>query len=272
MGREANLACVKSASGLYYDIEGEGPVVVLIHEGILDSRMWDEQVGAFAERYRVVRYDLRGFGRSPAPDAPYSDVDDLAALLDDLGIERAALVGASKGGSIAINFTLTFPPRVWALVPVASGLGGFRMNPYSAQQDERYDAAVDAGDWQAAADVDIEVWAPMGSEGRVGELVYANARAAETEHYAQPLDPPAIGRLDEIHVPTLVITGDRDVPEMTEIGDVLEREIEGARRVRIAEADHIVPMRQPAEFNRIVLDFLSAVAPVEIARPAPPGA
>jgi 3-oxoadipate enol-lactonase len=265
------VACVKSASGLYYEIAGEGPVVVLIHEGIVDSRMWDEHIDSFAEHYSVVRYDLRGFGRSPAPDAPYSDVDDLAALLDELGIKQAALVGASKGGSIAINFTLTYPGRVWALVPVASGLGGFRFNPYSPEQEAAYDAAFEAGDWRRAAEIDLEVWAPMGAEGRVGTLVYENARAAETEHYAQPLDPPAIGRLGEIRVPTLVVTGDRDVPEMTEIGDLLEREIDRAQRARIAEADHLVPMRQPAEFSRIVLEFLSALAPVELARSATPG-
>lgn len=241
---------------LWYEVDGDGPAIVLIHEGIVDSRMWEDQVAPFAARYRVLRYDLRGFGRSPAPTAPYSDVDDLAALLDELGVERAALVGASKGGSIAINFTLTYPERVWALVPVASGLGGFRMNPYSAEQDARYEAAEEAGDWRRAAEVDLEVWAPLGSEGRVGELVYDNAIAAATEHYAQGLDRPAIGRLGEIRVPTLVVTGDQDVPEMSEIGDLLEREIERARRVRIADADHLVPMRQPEKFTGAVLGFL----------------
>ena len=246
---------------LWYDVAGEGPAVVLIHAGIVDSRMWDEHVEAFGERYQVARYDQRGFGLSSVPDAPYSDVADLAALLDELEIDRAALVGTSRGGSIAINFTLTHPERAWALVPVATGLGGFRFNPYSEEQDARYEAAEEAGDWRAAAEVDLEVWAPMGAEGRVGELVYANAQAAETEHLAQPLDQPAIGRLAEIRVPTLVITGDRDVQGMTEIGDLLEREIERARRVHIAEADHLVPMRQPEPFARAVLGFLDEHRP-----------
>jgi 3-oxoadipate enol-lactonase len=241
---------------LWYEVDGEGPAVVLLHAGIVDSRMWDEHVPAFSERYRTIRYDFRGFGRSPAPAGPYSDVDDLRALLDELQVERAAPVGVSKGGSIAINFTLTYPERVWALVPVASGLGGFRMNPYSAEQDARYEAAEEAGDWRRAAEVDLEVWAPSGSGGRVGELVYDNASAAATEHYAQGLDRPAVGRLGEIRVPTLVVTGDQDVPEIEEIGNFLEREIERARRVRIGEADHLVPMRQPEEFTGAALGFL----------------
>jgi 3-oxoadipate enol-lactonase len=241
---------------LWYEADGDGPAVVLLHAGIVDSRMWDEHVPAFSARYRTIRYDFRGFGRSPAPAGHYSDVDDLRALLDELQVERAALVGVSKGGSIGINFALTYPERVWALVPVASGLGGFRMNPYSTEQEARYEAAEEVGDWRSAAEIELEVWAPMGAEGRIGELVHANARAAETEHFAQGLDRPAIGRLGEIRVPTLVVTGARDVREMTQIGDVLERDIEGARRVHIAEADHIVPMRQPEEFTGAVLGFL----------------
>ncbi|MGH3131318.1 MAG: alpha/beta fold hydrolase, partial [Gaiellaceae bacterium] len=177
------------------------------------------------------------------------------------GIERAALVGVSRSGSIAINFALTHPGRVWALVPVASGLGGFRMNPYSSEQKEAYDAAAEAGDWRRAAEVDLEVWAPLGGEGRLGELFYENARAAETEHHARPLDPPAAGRLAEISAPTLVVTGARDVPEMTEIGDRLEAEIAGARRFVLQDADHIVPMRQPEEFSGLVLAFLDSVRP-----------
>lgn len=241
---------------LWYDERGVGPAVVLVHAGIVDARMWDEHVDALAERHRVVRYDQRGFGHSARPEAAYSEVEDLRALLDELGIEEAVLVGVSKGGSIAINFTLTYPERVSALVPVASGLGGFRFNPYSAEQEAAWEAAYDAKDWLRTGDVDLEVWAPLGSEGRIGELVRANAAVAEVEHLAQPLERPAVDRLAEIRVPTMVVTGDRDVDGMTDIGDKLEAEIRGARRVVIEGADHLVPMRKPDELERALLGFL----------------
>lgn len=248
---------------LWYEARGSGPVVVLLHAGIVDARMWDGLVETLAERFTALRYDQRGFGRSSPPQSAFSDVDDLRALLDELAVDRAALVGVSKGGSVAIGFALEHPARVWALVPVASGLPGFRprVPPYSPEQEERYDLALDAGDLRSAAEVDLEIWAPLGSEGAIGELVHANARAAETEHLAEPLERPAAGRLEEIAVPTLVVTGDRDVPAMTEMGDRLEAGIAGARRVVVEGADHILPMRKPEDFRRVLLEFLIEAAP-----------
>src|SRR5439155_2612185 len=110
---------------LYHDEAGDGPAVVLIHEGIADCRMWDRQVATFADGLRVVRYDVAGYGRSPLGGGAYSHSRDLLALLDELGIERAALVGVSLGGRIALDTALAAPERVWALVLVGSGLAGW---------------------------------------------------------------------------------------------------------------------------------------------------
>ena len=97
---------------LYYEVAGAGPAVVFVHGFTLDTRMWDDQWTVFGERYRVVRYDLRGFGRSEAEPVPYSDLDDLLALLNCLDIERAHLVGLSMGGMVLVHFALTHPRRV----------------------------------------------------------------------------------------------------------------------------------------------------------------
>ena len=112
---------------LYYEIAGEGPVVTLIHPGLWDSRTWDAQVPVLlGSAFRVVRYDVRGYGRSSRlTGKPYSHVRDLVALLDFLDVSLTTLVGCSMGGAIAIDYTLEDPDRVSALVPVASGLGGF---------------------------------------------------------------------------------------------------------------------------------------------------
>jgi pimeloyl-ACP methyl ester carboxylesterase len=105
-----------SGAPLYYEIAGAGHPLVLIHEGIADSRMYDDQFGAFAQRYRVIRYDVHGFGRSGIPAGPFSGHEALHDLLHVLGVERTYLLGMSMGGGIAIDFTLTYPTMVDALI------------------------------------------------------------------------------------------------------------------------------------------------------------
>src|SRR5688500_13479244 len=123
-----------NATRLVYETAGAGPPVVLIHGFTLDHRMWDDQMPAFAERHRVVRYDLRGFGASApfVPDEPYTHADDLRALMTHLGIGRAAVVGLSMGGWAALEFVLTYPESVSALVLVDSALRGYQYAPSAA--------------------------------------------------------------------------------------------------------------------------------------------
>src|ERR671936_3184279 len=108
---------------LHYEVAGAGPPVVFVHAGIADSRMWDAQFASFADDFRVVRYDIAGFGRSPLRGGPFCHWRDLVALLDELRIEQAALVGNSFGGRIALDVAIAAPERVSALVLVAPGLG-----------------------------------------------------------------------------------------------------------------------------------------------------
>src|SRR6266508_3963747 len=131
---------------LHYDDVGSGPAIVLVHAGIADSRMWDEQVAAFSDAFRVVRYDIAGYGRSPLRGGPFSHWRDLVALLDELGIEQAALVGNSFGGRIALDVAIAAPERVSALVLVAPGLGGWDWSAEMRRFDELEDEALEAGD------------------------------------------------------------------------------------------------------------------------------
>ncbi|TMK92697.1 MAG: alpha/beta fold hydrolase [Actinobacteria bacterium] len=219
---------------LAFDVEGDGPDVVLLHPGLWDRRTWDRQMTTFpAAGFRVTRYDARGYGDSTRPDArPYSHVHDLAALIDALGISLAALVGCSMGGSIGIDFTLEHPERVWALVPVAAGLGGFELleqeEDWWAAATAPVDEALEAGDLERAEDARLAIWAPLGAHDPAGALV------VEAEH-----DPPFSRR--ESH---LIATGILD-----------------AQRVTIEGADHVVNLRQPERFDEAVLAFLAAVRP-----------
>jgi 3-oxoadipate enol-lactonase len=258
---------------LYYEVAGEGHPLVLIHAGIADSRMWDDQFELFAQRYRVVRYDLRGYGKSEVPPGLYALRDDLYALLTFLGISKAYLIGVSMGGGLAVDFALEHPDMVASLIPVCAGLGGFEQ---SATETEiaywaEIVAAEKAGDSERVNEMEVHLW--VDGLGRTPEQVNPTVRqrvremnglalARETEaSQAQPqrLDPPAVGRLAEIHVPTLVIIGDQDMSGIQQTAGKLASDIPGARQVVIHDAAHVPSMEQPDEFNRVVLDFLGSL-------------
>ncbi len=101
---------------LYYELMGEGQPIVLIHGGAVDRRMWDDQFQAFAEHYRVIRYDLRGSGKSEIPKKQFSNMEDLLHLLRFLNVDKAYLLGLSRGGGVAADFTLEHPEMVDALI------------------------------------------------------------------------------------------------------------------------------------------------------------
>jgi 3-oxoadipate enol-lactonase len=230
---------------------------VLLHEGVVDSRVWGRVVPLLAEGFRVVAYDQRGYGRSVMWDGPYSPIEDLVALLDELGIDRAALVGASRGGRIALTAALEAPARVSALVLVGSGLPGHELEiEGTPEQEARWEAAKESGDLHALAEIDLEVWAPLGADDELRGMFHDNALASNA-------DDPATGetdvkaRLHELDVPTLVVTGAHDVPAINEVGAILADGIRGAQAVEIADADHMHPWRAPDELARLIREFLA---------------
>ena len=249
---------------LHFEVDGSGPAVTLIHPGLWDMRTWDREFAKLAGTgYRAIRYDVRGYGESSFPEASYSDVEDLLALLDALEVERTALVGCSMGGNIEICFTLAHPDRVWALVPVASGLSGFDW-PDEVWEPvwEPIETAVEAGDLVRATDLSLAIWAPLGTGDEAGAKIRAialdNTRNFELDALglAERPDPPPITRLEEIDVPTLVVLGERDVHEITQIGELVAARVPGARVVMIEGADHVVNLRQPEAFERALMVFL----------------
>jgi 3-oxoadipate enol-lactonase len=256
-------------NGLHYEIAGTGQPLVLIHGGLVNSGLWDDQFEVFAQHCRVLRYDVRGYGRSKPPTAYYSNHGDLRDLLDFLGIERATVLGLSMGGGIAIDFALAYPDHTAALIPVAAGLGGYHIERTSPLQDELR-AAYESGDKPRAVELSLRLWTdgPHRTPDQVDPAAREKIRAMtihtfdlpDTENYLQPLKPPAIDRLAEIHVPTLFIVGDQDVPDILEIGDLIVTHVPGARKAVIANTAHHLNVEQPDEFNRIVLDFLKSLS------------
>jgi 3-oxoadipate enol-lactonase len=253
---------------LFFEARGAGPAVILLHGANLDRRLWDPQFEFLAgddSSPRVVRYDIRPFGRSPPATAPYSDTEELLLLLDHLGIETATLVGLSLGGAIAIDFALTHPSRVGGLVLVGPGLSGYGFSG-GEERSARFRAALDAG----GTDALVEEWlrdpymAPAMAQPELAPTLRALARdngrswlPESRRHGPAAMDPPAIHRLGEIQVPTLIVTGERDVPDIQDIADLLERGVPGATRVRIPGVGHLPNLEAPEAFNRALLSFLA---------------
>lgn len=247
----------QAPNGLWWEEAGSGEAVVLLHEGVVDSRIWAPVVPLLADGFRVVAYDQRGYGRSPMWDGPYSPVDDLLGVLDAARVDRATLVGASRGGRIALSATLDAPDRVVALVLVGSGLPGHRLTiEGTPEQEARWEAAEERGDLAELAEIDMEVWAPLGADAELRAMFLENAEASNAEDPATG-EADVASRLGEIAAPTLVITGAQDLPAINEVGEILARGIPGARSARVDDADHMLPWRQPEQLARLVRDFIA---------------
>ncbi|TMD44634.1 MAG: alpha/beta fold hydrolase [Chloroflexi bacterium] len=219
---------------LYYEVAGQGHPLLLIHAGIADSRMWDQQFDTFARQYRVIRFDLRGFGQSTVPAGAFANHEDPAALLAFLGIEKAHVVALSFGGKVALDFVLTYPEKVTSLVLVAPSVGGEEPS------------------------AEIEQFAREEEAQRVYDMQYHAFTVpipGTTEVIS--LEPPASTRLADIRVPALLMIGDYDLSTKQRQVERLAAEIPQAQSVVIPGAAHMVNMEQPEEFNRVVLDFLA---------------
>jgi pimeloyl-ACP methyl ester carboxylesterase len=248
---------------LYYEIAGSGSPLVLIHGITLDTRMWDDQFDTFAEQYKVLRYDVRGFGRSDEPPrTPYAHTDDLRALLAFLDIDHAFVTGLSMGGGIAIDYALAYPEATDALILVDSVLGGYQWTEGIPTEAARARAR---GVGIAAAKA---TWlgGPLFAPARENPAV-ANRLAQMVETYSgwhwvndNPLRRPdvlAVERLDRIRVPTLIVLGERDTLDLHRIAEILEQRIPGAVRIVLPGVGHMSNMEDPTGFNTAVMDFLA---------------
>jgi 3-oxoadipate enol-lactonase len=247
-------------AGLYFECHGAGDdVVILIPAFSMDRRMWAAQVPLLAKSARVIAYDLRGHGRSTAPMEPYSAVDDLLELMDELGVGSAQLIGLSNGARIALDFALSHPSRASALVLASPGVSGYTGGDFSYMAPVI--AAVRAGNLEQAADL----WAAtplmhIPNDSGAAALVRTISRDnrsiwSHRSNPERPLNPPAIGRLAKVKVPVLVISGGTDLQYLRQLADMIASSIPGASKVVIPGAGHMVNMAAPEAFNRAVESF-----------------
>jgi 3-oxoadipate enol-lactonase len=257
-----------------YDAAGDGPPIVLLHEGIADRRVWNREFPILARDHRVVRYDLRGYGDSTPASSAYSPVRDLQALLDHLGLTRPVIVGPSVGGKIALDLTLASPERVGALLLVAPGYSGMDYDHVPGgkatfERDETLSkAAVDAwaaGDLEGATDQLRQLWASALTGSALDlfrTMVRENAEEVFEERSGQHETrdgEPAAGRLREIRVPTRILVGDRDNPAMPHCANFLARGIAGAKVDLVPGADHLVNLSRPDAFDAALRGFVASL-------------
>ncbi len=246
------------------DTGGGGPVLALLHPGWGDSSIWLPMLGSLRPRYRVIRYDTRGFGRSPAPEAPFAQLNDLIAVLDHCGVTEVMLVGHSGGGGTAVGLALADPRRVRKLLLLAPGVPGYPWppdDPYFTEMEGLFAA----GDRDGIAALGMRTWAAAGA----GQGAEAQVRGATDAYFRlgdfELPDPPAYDRLGRIQVPTAVVIGERDLPAVIRCAEQVAARIPGCHLIAAPGADHMLPLRVPGQLAELIGKMdRSEELPVEI--------
>jgi pimeloyl-ACP methyl ester carboxylesterase len=250
---------------IFYEAAGQGPAVVMIHDGLLHRESWNSQFASFATNHRVVRWDRRGYGRSDSPTAPFRNLDDVYALMTALEIERASLVGCSSGSLVAIEFALEHPDMVSSLVLVGPIVSGFGFSEHFKTRGDR-----GMPDRDAPVERRIEYWTatdpwamdPESTAARkaMKGLMVANPRnLTGSAGFTRWPGFSCMERLSEINVPTLIVTGESDIPDVHAHAGVIQAGIEGSRRVVLTHSGHLAHFEMPEAFNQLVLEFLESV-------------
>lgn len=254
--------------------EGVGRPVVLLHAGICDLRSWDALAPMLvAGGLRVIRYDARGYGGSTTEDVEYSSTDDLLAVLDSCGAERALLVGNSRGGYAALEAALTHPDRVVGVVGVGAGVSGFDP-PLTPEEDalfaemDRLEEA-EPVDVDAIADLDVRVWVdgPGQRDDRVDPAIREYVREVDRAYYApqntrgRALRPAvdASSRLPTLAVPVVMVAGELDVSEVVTVAQHVAESTPDGRAVVWGDVAHLIGMEQPRRLADLVLSFAQEI-------------
>src|SRR6266498_1542454 len=257
---------------IYYETAGKGIPLVMIHAGVADSRQWNNEFTDFAQSYQVIRYDMRGYGKSEPVDGEFSHLSDLVSLLDALEIRGPlVMMGCSMGGGLAMDFALTYPSRAKALIMVDAGPSGLELDVATPSKFADAERAFEAGNLDLVAEIETQIW--FDGMDRTPDQVNQAMRKLLCEmdrivlsHEVKQLgkrlpntQTAAFGRLADLDIPVLVIVGAHDTPYMLAAAEYMTEKIQSARKVIIEDAAHLPNMDQPQEFQRIVKDFLESL-------------
>lgn len=257
---------------LYYETAGQGIPFVMIHAGVADNRQWNNEFAFFAKHYQVIRYDMRGYGKSEPVDGEFNHLDDLAAILNALGIQEPALImGCSMGGGLAMDFALTHPDRVRALILVGSGPSGLELDVPTPSKFADAEKAFEAGELDLVGEIETQIWfdgtgrTPGQVNQAMRKLVYEMNRQALAHEVKQlgkripNTQTPAFNRLSDLEVPVLIVVGEHDTPYILAAADYMVERILSAQKVIIEDAAHLPNMDHPNEFQAHVTNFLEGL-------------
>ena len=257
---------------VYYEVTGNGPPLVLIHGWSLNLRMWDPQVAALSRRFRVIRYDRRGFGKSSGGENITWDAADLNALLDSLGLTKVHILGMSQGARVALQFAKTYPDRVSSLIlhgtPPPDGFGLAWTGPDRTRFDEWATMAREQGmdafrrAWTAHPLMEIPAGHPA-ARARLDELLaaYRGGRFLSPAPPSGPITAITMDDLPRIGVPTLFLIGDREVPFLQIVARALAYYVPKARLAVVAGGGHNVNLIEPDRYNATITEFLAGIIP-----------
>jgi pimeloyl-ACP methyl ester carboxylesterase len=254
---------VDGGDAVFCEVTGHGPPLVLTHDAILHRESWDAQFEALSPSYRVVRWDRRGYGQSDEPSAPYASDEDLARVITSLTEPPAILVGCSNGGLLSLQCALKHPELVAALVLVGPIVSGLSFTEHLTSRGGH------RGDGVLTTAEEIEYWtdtdpwwtAPPNTDARdrLRALLTTNPNNLRAkEDLEQAFESPVLARLGRIAVPTLIIAGEHDIPDVHAHCGAIEAAIQGATRLVLPNSGHLPHVEVPDEFNTAVLGFLTA--------------
>jgi 2-hydroxy-6-oxonona-2,4-dienedioate hydrolase len=269
---KSGLANIDNAQ-IYYETAGKGMPLVMIHAGVADSRQWNNEFAFFAQNYQVIRYDMRGYGKSEPVDGEFSHLGDLISLLDTLELhEPLVMMGCSMGGGLAMDFALTYPSRAKALIMVDAGPSGLQLDVATPSKFADAEKAFEAGNLDLVAEIETQIWfdgmdrTPEQVNQAMRKLLCEMDRIALSHEVRQlgkrlpNTQTPAFDRLTTLDIPVLVILGAHDTPYILAAADYMMEKIPSVRKVIIEDAAHLPNMDQPHEFQGIVKDFLEGLS------------
>jgi pimeloyl-ACP methyl ester carboxylesterase len=247
---------------IFYEAKGSGEVIILIHDGILNREVWDDQFAYFAERYKVIRYDRRGYGKSSPARGSYSHLEDLKTLYECLNIDRATLMACSSGGALAIDLALSCPKKVRRLVLVGAIVGGFTYTNHfytrGGYVPESFENDLAEGIWYVTKDPYAIYTENTEAKTKAVSLLENNPTRIYSRSRFIRGDKPAYRRLNEIQIPALILVGEFDMPDVHAHAGAMNAGIFNSKRIIISNSGHLIPMEQPALFNKAVSDFMNA--------------
>lgn len=250
-------------SKIYYETRGSGPAaIILLHDGLLSSVIWDEVWRPLAKKYHVIRYDRRGYGRSELPSTSYSSTEDLVKLLAHLKVQHALLVGSSSGGALAIDFAIEHPQMVDGLFLIGPVLHGMRYSKDFVARANRNNEPMERDDVRAMArnwsqDRYLIAGANEAARQKIYEQLVENGEKLKKfdSTLEQKLSPPASERLGEIKAPTLIIMGQADIADVRAHCGAINAGIRGSTREFVKDAGHLIQLEKPDEVAKRIEEF-----------------